>query len=337
MSTQPRDLTDLPATPADGAPPDQLVREGLRCLQFSGALFLRAYFSAPWAYRSAEAHAISEMIRPGGRRVIMFHIFTEGQCRVQLDRGGSDEIRAGDIAIFPYCDNHSMGDPVIDRPVPAMDLMPPQPWGPVSVIRHGGGGPASSMICGYLLCDDLPLHPVLASLPPFMLVRPSGGPLAAWVEASIQYAIHAAESRGPVGDPLMQRLPELLFVESLCEFVRQQPAGQTGWLAALRDGVVGRALASMHRHPSYAWTLQELAKRAAASRSVMDERFREYLGMAPMSYLTSWRVQVAARQLRTSDATLAEVAGAVGYGSEASFSRAFKRHVGVAPGEWRRT
>ncbi|HET6280819.1 MAG TPA: AraC family transcriptional regulator [Polyangia bacterium] len=336
MPAQPEDLTDQPATPADGASSDQLVREGLRCLQFSGALFLRASFSAPWAYRSAEARAISEMVRSAGRRVIMFHIFTEGQCRVQLDRGGIHELRAGDIAIFPDSDNHSMGDPAIERPVPAIDLMPPQPWGPVSVIRHGGGGAPSSMICGYLLCDDLPLHPVLASLPPFMRVRPSGGPLAKWVEASIHYAIHAAESREPVGDPLMQRLPELLFTECLCEFVRQQPADETGWLAALRDAVVGRALASMHREPAYAWTLQELAKRAAASRSVMDDRFREYLGMAPMSYLTSWRLQLAARQLRTSDATLAEVAGAVGYGSEASFSRAFKRHVGVAPGEWRR-
>jgi transcriptional regulator GlxA family with amidase domain len=129
----------------------------------------------------------------------------------------------------------------------------------------------------------------------------------------------------------------LLFIESLCEFVRQSPeAVGVGWLAALGDPVVGRALAGMHRKPARGWTLEGLAKSAASSRSVLDERFREDLGVARMSYLTSWRLLLAGRQLRTSGATIAEVAEAVGYGSEASFNRAFKRHVGEAPGEWRR-
>jgi AraC-like DNA-binding protein len=321
---------------SDPASPEERLREGLRCLQLSGSLFLRAHFSAAWSYRSPEPSAVTELLQARGRRVILFHIVTEGSCRLNLDRGDRQEVSAGDIAIIPFADGHSMGAPAIERPVPVMELMPPLPWGPMTVIRHGGGGEPFTMVCGYLLCDDLPFNPVLASLPPFVRVRPTGGPLAKWVEASVDYAIHAAESRGPIGDPLLERLPELLFIECLCAFVQQQPPGEIGWLAALQDPVVGRALAGMHREPARPWTLQELAKRAAASRSVLDERFREYIGVAPMSYLTSWRLQLASRQLRTSNATLAEVAEAVGYGSEASFSRAFKRHVGEAPGEWRR-
>jgi AraC-like DNA-binding protein len=334
MPTQPRDLTDPP-----DATPEQRVRDGLRCLQLSGALFLRADFTAPWAYRSPESATLAAKLRPGGRRVILLHIFTEGRCRVRLDRGETAEVEAGDIAIFPFSDDHCVGDPSVERAVPAMDLMPPQPWGPVARIQHGGGGATTSMVCGYLLCDDLPFNPVLASLPPFVRVRSvgAGGALAKWVQASVEYALHASANRGPVDDPLMQRLPELLFIESLCEFVRQSPrAAEIGWLAALQDPVVGRALAGMHREPARGWTLEGLAKSAASSRSVLDERFREYLGVAPMGYLTSWRLQLAGRQLRTSAATIAEVAEAVGYGSEASFSRAFKRHVGEAPGEWRR-
>ena len=132
------------------------MREGLRCLQLSGALFLRANFSAPWAYRSPASAMLAAKLRPGGRRVILLHIFTEGRCRVRLDRGEEAEVEAGDIVILPFADDHCVGDPDVARAVPAMDLMPPQPWGPVARIDHGGGGAATSMVCGYLLCDDLP-------------------------------------------------------------------------------------------------------------------------------------------------------------------------------------
>jgi AraC-like DNA-binding protein len=201
-------------------------------------------------------------------------------------------------------------------------------------MHFGGGGTQTTMICGYLYSDDTPFNPVLASLPKLIRVRAAGGPLAKWVDASVQYALHAAERRAD-DDPLLQRLPELLFTECLCDHVARAPAEASGWFAALADPVVGRALACMHREPQEPWTVAELAKRAATSRSVLDERFRSLIGQPPMTYLTSWRLQLAARRLRTTNDTMAEVASAVGYGSEASFSRAFRRQVGVSPGQWR--
>jgi AraC family transcriptional regulator, alkane utilization regulator len=328
--------TDYPEMPPVAETPEQLLREGLRCLQLSGAIFLRAHFTAPWSYESPDSEGIVAALRPGGRRVILFHIFVEGRCQLELERGGHEELAAGDIAIFPFADQHRVGDPGLEGAVPIFQLMPPMPWTTLPVVRHGGGGAATSMVCGYLLCDDLPFNPVLASLPPFIRVRPSGGPLARWVEASVQYALDASGSRNAVGDPLLQRLPELMFLECLCEFARTQPASEVGWLAALGDPIVGRALACLHRQPEQPWSLKELARRAATSRSVLDDRFRQLLGLAPMSYLAAWRLQLAGRQLRTTNASLAEIAAAVGYGSEASFSRAFKRHVGESPGTWRR-
>lgn len=335
MSEQPQDLAEIPGDPAERAERDGLVREGLRCLQLSGAIFLRAHLTAPWAYESPESKYIVQMLKPGDRRVILFHIFTEGRCRLELHRGGAAEIEAGDIAIFPFADQHRVGDPSLEHIVPMHELMPPPPWTTLPVIRHGGGGTPTSMVCGYLYCDDLPFNPVLASLPPFIRVRPSGGPLAQWVNASVEYALHATESRRAEGDPLLQRLPELLFTECLCDFAAQKEGADHGWLAGLADPAVGRALACMHRQPEQPWTLKELARRAATSRSVLDDRFRVLLGQAPMTYLTAWRLQLASRQLRTTRATMAEVADAIGYGSEASFSRAFKRHAGVSPSEWR--
>jgi AraC-like DNA-binding protein len=332
MAGKPTDLSEIPPELADTG---RLLRDGLRCLQLSGAIFLRADFTAPWAYASPATAEIVRMLQPGGRRVVLFHIITEGQCQVVLERGEQAELQAGDIAIFPHADPHCLGNPDIERPVPIRELLPPPPWTTFPVIHHGGGGARLSMVCGYLYSDDLPLNPVLASLPPLIRVRPSGGPLAQWVEASVQYALHASSGRGGGDDPLLQRLPELLFMECLCEFVRHSPTAESGWLAALVDPVVGRALACLHRQPELPWTLKELARRAASSRSVLDERFRALLGRAPMNYLTSWRLQLAGRQLRTTNATLAEIAEAIGYGSEASLSRAFKRQVGVSPGQWR--
>lgn len=332
MSGKPTDLTGLPPELADSS---RLLRDGLRCLQLSGAIFLRAHFSAPWAYASPASAEIVQMLQPAGRRVVLFHIITEGRCRLELDRGDQCDLEAGDIAIFPHADPHRLGNPGLERPVPVAELLPPPPWTSFPIINHGGGGDRMTMVCGYLYSDDLPLNPVLGGLPHIIRVRPQGGPLAKWVEASIQYALQAGSIPGGGNDPLLQRLPELLFMECLCEFVRQRPAADNGWLAALVDPVVGRALAHLHRQPQFPWTLKELARRAASSRSVLDERFRALLGRAPMNYLTSWRLQLAGRQLRTTNATLAEIADAIGYGSEASLSRAFKRHVGVSPGQWR--
>jgi hypothetical protein len=154
------------------------------------------------------------------------------------------------------------------------------------VIRFGGGGVTTSLVCGYLLSDDSLVNPVLASLPPVIRVRGSDGPLSHWVEASVQYALHASEGRDPERDPLLKRLPELLFIECLSEYARQQPESN-GWLAALADPIVGRALGCMHREPAHPWTLQELARQAAASRSTLDERFRSFLDHAPMTYLNA--------------------------------------------------
>jgi AraC-like DNA-binding protein len=331
MTGKPRNMTEVPQV--DRAERERMVREGLRCLQLSGAIFFRASWSAPWAYESPQAAEVVQMLKPGDRRIILFHIFTEGSCQLELGRGDRVDVTAGDVLIFPFADQHKMGDPSVANAVPIGELMPPLPWTTMPALVHGGGGRPAAMVCGYLYCDDLPFNPVLATLPPVVRIRSSGGPLTRWIEASVEYALHASE-RSADDDPVLQRLPELLFTECLCDHAAHAQ-DEAGWLAGLADPVVGRALACMHREPQQQWTLDELARRAAASRSVLDERFRELLGQAPMSYLTSWRLQLAARQLRTTDATLAEVAEAVGYGSEASFSRAFKRQVGRSPGEWR--
>ena len=151
--------------------------------------------------------------------------------------------------------------------------------------------------------------------------------------ATVGYALHRGAQPGE--DALTARLPELLLVEAL-RLHAEQSARPDGWLAAIRDPVVGRALALLHRDPGHSWTVPELARLAATSRSVLGERFAQLLGISPMQYLAGWRMQIAADLLRTTRLKMHEIAERSGYGSEVAFSRAFSRHLGVAPGALRR-
>src|SRR5262249_1309012 len=144
-----------------------------------------------------------------------------------------------------------------------------------------------------------------------------------------------SNQRRPGGEAVLERMSEMLFVQVLRRYVDSLPPGEAGWLAGMRDPSVGRVLALLHEKPDAPWTLERLADEAAMSGSTLHERFVHFIGQPPMQYLAHWRIQVAARRLRDTKAKLLEVALGVGYESEAAFSRAFKRAVGVAPGAWR--
>jgi len=131
-------------------------------------------------------------------------------------------------------------------------------------------------------------------------------------------------------------MAEMMFIEALRRYVDTLPAGETGWLAGLRDAAVGRTLALLHERPAEAWTLERLGEAAAISRSTLHERFVHFLGQPPMQYLAQWRMQLAARWLRDTDAKVLEVALEVGYENETAFARAFRRATGESPGAWRR-
>ena len=153
----------------------------------------------------------------------------------------------------------------------------------------------------------------------------------------VDFALVELRSRSPGGTDVLKRLAELMFVEVVRRHLETMPGAQDGgWLAGLRDPLVGRALALLHGEPARRWTLAALAAEASTSRSVLAERFARFAGQAPMEYLRQWRMQLAARLLAERGAVkLAAVAEAVGYDSEAAFSRAFKKSAGAAPAAWR--
>lgn len=243
------------------------------------------------------------------------------------------EAEAGDLIVIPHADRHTLSGGPESEPVFIGSLLPPHPWAEMPVCRIDNGGELAEIDCGYFRCDELLFNTVLRHLPAVFVVHPRGR-AAELLRAASEVALEEALKRGGFQSPLSARLPELLLVEALRLYAETNPAAR-GWLAATSDPVIARALRLIHEDPVYEWTADALARRAATSRSVLGDRFRQLLGQSPMAYVAEWRMQIAANLLRTTSLKLAQVAERCGYGSEPAFSRAFHRHLGLSPAAWR--
>jgi AraC-like DNA-binding protein len=321
----------------DTVPPSRdtaALAAALAGLRLDGAIFFRAEFTERWAYCSPTPEQLTQILRPGAARLIIFHIIAAGACWVRVAGGERLWARAGDVVVVPYGEQHAMGGTETADEVSILDLMDPPPWSTLPVLQHGAGGGRTDIVCGYLHSDHPLFNPVLLALPSLFVVRPPEGPAAAWIRSSIEYALAAA---GPVpgNDPTATRLSELVLLETLRLHLATAPAIETGWLAALADPVLAPAMARLHAAPARRWTVEQLARSVAVSRSVLDERFRQVLGRPPIRYLTDWRMHLAEDML-AGGMSVAAAARRVGYDSEESFSRAFKRTHAVSPGAWRR-
>jgi AraC-like DNA-binding protein len=208
-----------------------------------------------------------------------------------------------------------------------------------SVVIEGGGGPErAKIVCGFLGCDIRPFNPVLETLPRLVhLRRPPAASVHDRLGHVIEFAVTESRQGRSGGRCVVLRLSEVLFVEVVRRYLDALPSGHTGWLAGLRDPIVGHALALLHERPVHAWTLERLARDVGISRSTLADRFTRFVGQPPMRYLAQWRIQLAARLLSDGTAKVSAVALDVGYDSEAAFSRAFKKIVGMAPAAWRRS
>jgi len=303
----------------------------LRVVRLDSAFFYAVEAAEPWSVETLAARELSPRILPGAEHLISYHILTAGRCFGGVLDGEQVELAPGDVIVFPHGDAHLMSSERGLRVGPDIHTSVPDRY-PNTVILGEEGPRVTSFVCGFLGCDRRPFNPLLAALPRRMHVRGmSDTGLGAFTRQLAEES-----GRGRAGaDGVLTRLAELMFIDVLRRYLDDLPAGQTGWLAGLRDEVVGRALGLLHARPAHDWTLPELAREAASSRSSLTRRFTELVGQPPMQYLTQWRMQVAANLLGQSAAKVATIAAEVGYDSEAAFSRAFKKAAGVAPGAWR--
>jgi AraC-like DNA-binding protein len=240
------------------------------------------------------------------------------------------EMLPGDVIVFPHGDPNVMSSGR-DLRAPNVTTSFPKRY-PETVVLSGGKPLAASFVCGFLGCDRQPFNPLLASLPRLLHMRRMS---SEWLDGFARQVTREAQLGRPGADGVLTRLAELMFIELLRAYLEELPRGQTGWLAGLRDEVVGRVLALIHTQPGRDWSLEELARQSNSSRTNVAKRFSELVGQPPMQYLTQWRMQVAANLLIQSGAKISAIAREVGYDSEAAFSRAFKKATTMAPGAWR--
>jgi AraC-like DNA-binding protein len=334
MIGAPEDMTE---TPNGGLIMDALS-DVLRVAQLSGGVFLHAEFTAPWCVATRVTSQLCAPFLGPTAHLVPYHYVLEGEFRVALEGGESQALRSGDVVLFPRNDTHILGS---DLGLPAVlggDLIrPPDAGEGLYSIRHGGGGARARIICGFLGSDGANGNPVLATLPPVIRLKTEETGSAEWIRSTFQYAADEVARGRPGSETVLAKLSELLFVEAVRRYLEDLPADQTGWLAGLRDPVVARVLALMHGDIARPWSVDELGRQVGSSRSVLAERFGRFIGTAPMQYLAHWRLQVAAQKLKSTSASLAQVAEAIGYESEAAFSRAFKKKFGSAPATWRRS
>jgi AraC-like DNA-binding protein len=313
-----------------------VLSEVLETVRLDGAMYFNGEFSAPWCFRSARSSLYAPYVSDGQRHVIIFHLLIEGRGYARLEGDGRPiPLEAGDIVIFPQGDSHILGN---GPPVTPMDnsreLERVLSLG-LKLTRMGGGGELTKFICGYMACEPQLSHVFLSGLPPLMKVNIRNDPAGQWLENSLRYSVDNADVSGPGGRAVLAKLSEVLFVETLRRYIASLPREQTGWLAGVRDAETGKALALLHRKPAHPWTIASLGSEVGVSRSVLAERFRRYLSESPMSYLARWRLQLGAQLLKSTSRSVADIAAEVGYESEPSFNRAFKRQFGLPPARFR--
>jgi AraC-like DNA-binding protein len=313
------------------------LSEVLKVLRLETGIFLEGRFTAPWCIDSAPGHEDVRSILPDAEHVAIFHLLVEGRARARLPGDGEAvDFGPGDLLLVPMGEAHVLGSDVQLAPVRAELLVEPATDGGPARINYGGGGERARFLCGYLACDRRLCAPLLTALPRLVRIPVGDGPAARWLVSSFEFGAVEGSAGGPGRETLVARLAELLFVEAIRRYVETLPEGQGGWFAGLRDPAVGRALALLHARPGHAWTVDELARESAVSRSTLADRFARFLGESPMHYLLRWRMSLAGQALRTGREPIARVAERLGYESEAAFNRAFKREYGSPPAAWRR-
>ena len=314
-------LMDLGIPTTAGDP----LGEALHSLRMSGAFYCRSEFTEPWG-----------LTLPPLAGYLWFHVVTSGRVSLDLGNGELTTLHSGDVALVTQGAGHRLcSDPAAPAPG-ILDLPREEISDRYEVLRHGGDGSLTRMMCGAVRFDHPAARSLVALLPEIIYLDAASTPEVIWMQGTL--ALIAAETKHlrPGGEAVITRLADVLIIQAIRWWMESDPSAQSGWLGALRDDQIGRALSLIHGDPARDWTVAALADELAMSRSAFAARFTELVGEPVMRYVTHWRMRVAVNALRDEGATVAELADRLGYRSEAAFARAFKRVTGVAPGAVKR-
>ncbi len=287
-----------------------VLTDVLRLLRLKASVFFHSNFCGAWSVDSS------------GSGKATFHLVARGACWLHLqDQDEPVALRGGDLIVFPRDARHIIND----------SPEPPVPGLPRGVVEPGGEGPSTSLICGYFEFDSSQVNPLLDALPDVVHIRNESVSNAVWLDTLVRLISLETESDSPGSDAIVDKLSDVLFIQVVRTYMRESGTHH-GLLAALGDPQIYRALQVVHENPGEQWSVESMAGHAGMSRSAFARKFQQLTEITPMHYVAHWRMQRAYDVLASTRQSVASVAEMFGYLSEASFSKAFKQHIGVGPG-----
>jgi AraC-like DNA-binding protein len=300
------------------------VSEVLRAVRIRSTVYCRSVMGAPWGFGVT------------GHGNPAFHVVTTGTCWLEVD-GEPDQIplAAGDLVLLPTGRRHWLRDDPATSAAELEELLAATPPDEHRRLRYGGGGSRTGLLCGGFSLQGGAAHPILRILPATVLIRGVDGHPVPWLAATLALLSAETASAAPGAEEIVGRLADALLAQALRVALAELQASDGAGVLALRDPQLATAIGLIHHRPDHAWTVGELAGEVALSRSAFSARFRRLVGESPQRYITRTRLAHAAALLHQTDAPLAEIALKIGYGSEFSFAKAFKRAFGIAPGTYR--
>lgn len=303
--------------------------EALHFLRMSGTFYCRSELTAPWGLQL-----------PPEPESMWFHVVSSGSCWLATDDDEPQYLGPGDFALVPHGEGHLLySEPGVTTPrVDRLDYEYASDR--YAILRYGGGGAPTKVVCGTVRMGHPAAKSLMALLPSKIVVgsSPMSSPESDWMYSTLRLIAAEGQQLRPGGEAVIMRLSDILVIQAIRSWIANESVGQSGWLAALQDPLIGRAMSLVHRDPGQPWSVVRLAREVDMSRSAFAARFTELVGEPVMQYVTRWRMQVAFDRLRNErGVAAAELASHLGYESEAAFSRAFKRTVGLSPGAVRRS
>lgn len=300
--------------------------ETLHLLRLTGTLYCRSELTAPWG-----------IDLPSFDDCMMFHIVTAGHCWLEVEGEEPRLLQHGSLALVPHGKGHRMRSSPQEDTVPLFDIPVEQVSDRYEIMRYGGAGALTQLTCCVVRFDHVAGQQLIKLLPKVLQIDSWADDEDSWLQSTLRFIAREARELRPGGETVITHLADILIIQAIRSWIDSAPEAERGWLAALRDNQVGRALAIIHREPEKDWNVASLAKEIGMSRSGFSARFTNLVGESVMRYLTQWRMQLARAQLQETSDSLSVLADRLGYQSEAAFCRAFKRVFGVSPGSVRLT
>lgn len=301
-----------------------ILSDVLKTLKLRGNMYFRTDLTSPWG-----------IFVPADSNIARFHVVISGRCWLSIDEDIEPFLLSeGDLAIVPHGSSHRLMDDPKSPCKELAEVLAEQEYSGEGVLRYGGGGLTTSLVCGYFSFEDDLMHPLIQALPRKIHIQGTQNRNFLWLDTVMKFIGSEAEADHIGAMLIMERLSEILFIQVIRAYSKTAPES-IGYLAALGDNHISRVLKKIHMKPGDKWNLETLSREAGLSRSGFAERFRNLMGMPPMEYLTRWRMIIAGAELRETQKQVIEIAEEVGYESEAAFSTAFKRLSGKSPSSYR--